>query len=277
MREIRVSIFHWLRYTALFVAVLVLACSETEQDTDDVAQSDQSLEPSDANSEDVAFDTIPAAEVGMEMAVEPEDASEPEEDAPVHDLWTDTGTDPDLGDPDLGGLDMGPEVCVVTESDAQGPYYIEGAPFKNPIFEEDEPGTRLIISGTIRGTDCQAVAEGVVDIWQTDADGVYPGANEGFRLRGKVAADEFGNYSFETVYPGLYEGRPRHVHLKISGEGFGTVTTQIYFAGDPYLWPVDSCGPPTCHSDDPLRIIELVSEMHDGEEKLVGSLDLVLP
>ncbi len=177
---------------------------------------------------------------------------------------------------DASGTDLEPMTCIPTQSDAQGPYYLAGAPFKNPIADPDEPGPRIVLAGHVGDTTCTGIAGAVVDIWQTDAQGLYPTAEEGFRLRGKVTADEAGNYSFETVLPGFYEGRPRHVHAKVSGPGFGTLTTQIYFAGDPYLWPNDSCGPPTCHSDDSDRIIELHEETINGVKKQIGALDFTL-
>jgi catechol 1,2-dioxygenase len=262
---------------ALAVAVALLSnCSGSSDDVDDTSFTDVSQDmmledllpvglDSGADFVDSASDddTVTAKDVGPpETAME--DVSPPET------------TTEDVGPPETATEDLGPVVCQVTSSDAQGPYYVEGAPFKNPISDPDEPGTRLVLSGTVSGTDCAGISEAVVDVWQTDAAGLYPSKDEGFRLRGKVAADENGVYTFETVLPGFYEGRPRHVHIKVSGASFVGLTTQVYFEGDPYLWPVDSCGPPTCHSDDPKRIVPLHSELVDGVEKQVGTLNLVL-
>ena len=46
--------------------------------------------------------------------------------------------------------------------------------------------------------------------------------------------------------------------------------TQIYFAGDPYLAPNDSCT--TCGSDDPARIIALIP----GDVTNFGRVDITL-
>ena len=41
-----------------------------------------------------------------------------------------------------------------------------------------------------------------------------------------------------TIVPGRYlngaQYRPAHLHLKVSGAGLRPLTTQLYFAGDPY-------------------------------------------
>jgi protocatechuate 3,4-dioxygenase beta subunit len=34
------------------------------------------------------------------------------------------------------------------------------------------------------------------------------------------------------VYPGLYTGRTRHIHVKVQPPGGPTLTTQLYFPGE---------------------------------------------
>ena len=80
----------------------------------------------------------------------------------------------------------------------------------------------------------------------------------------------------ETVIPGHYENgpgawRPAHIHVTISAPGHASVTTQLYFAGDPYLAPNDGC-PDACDSGDPDRIIAL----EPSEGKSVGTWRIVL-
>ncbi len=48
-------------------------------------------------------------------------------------------------------------------------------------------------------------------------------------------------YSFSTVRPGDYQiadsppdFRCAHIHVKLSADGFKPLTTQLYFADDPY-------------------------------------------
>ena len=122
--------------------------------------------------------------------------------------------------------------CPLTESNPQGPYYIAGAPYKEKFDEMS--GQRLIITGTVMNQDCDIVPNAIIDLWQTDSDGNY--YFEDFTLRGKVTADENGQYTIDTILPGSYSEdaitRPSHIHLKISAPGMTSHTTQLYFEGD---------------------------------------------
>jgi len=169
-----------------------------------------------------------------------------------------------------------PQVCAPTQGDAQSPFYLEGAPFTSQIAGPEEPGQRLRLSGRVLSPECAAIPGALLDVWQADASGAYPDADQGLRLRGRLLAGEDGTFAFETVLPGFYEGRPRHLHLKASADGFTPLTTQLYFAGDPYLWPNDSCGPPSCHSDDPARILKLVEVVEQGRAVLLGRVEITL-
>ena len=125
--------------------------------------------------------------------------------------------------------------CPLTESNPQGPYYLAGAPYKEKF--DELPGQRLVITGTVLNQDCQIVPNAIIDTWQTDSNGNY--YFEDFTLRGKITADENGQYTIDTIFPGSYsEGgvnRPSHLHLKISEPGMASHTTQLYFEGDEHV------------------------------------------
>ena len=70
-------------------------------------------------------------------------------------------------------------------------------------------------------------ARALLDVWQADADGAYD--NRGFRLRGHLFADADGRYRLETIVPGCYPGRTRHIHVKLQPPGGRVLTTQLYF------------------------------------------------
>ena len=91
-------------------------------------------------------------------------------------------------------------------------------------------GTRLLLSGTVVTTACRPVARALVDLWQADGEGAYD--NVGFRLRGHVFTDDQGRYRFDTVMPGLYPGRTRHLHVKAQAPKGRVLTTQLYFPGE---------------------------------------------
>ena len=98
-------------------------------------------------------------------------------------------------------------------------------------------GTKLTITGRIRSLgSCGGLAGAVIDAWQADDSGTYD--NAGNRLRGRFRADANGSFVLETIVPGWYLNgasyRPRHVHVTVTADGHAPLTTQLYFAGDPY-------------------------------------------
>jgi protocatechuate 3,4-dioxygenase beta subunit len=127
--------------------------------------------------------------------------------------------------------------CKLTESNIEGPYYKEGAPFKQVLREGlKEEGERLILSGKVLNVRCEPVEGAVLDFWQADSNGNYD--NEGFTLRGKVKTDKDGKYLLDTIIPKEYgQGiaiRPSHIHVKVGIPGQSILTTQLYFEGDAY-------------------------------------------
>jgi catechol 1,2-dioxygenase len=163
-------------------------------------------------------------------------------------------------------------VCEPTGSDVEGPFHEPGAPERTVLADANEPGERLIIEGTVYGPDCTSPVEGaLLDVWHADADGNYHDADVDYRLRGQMMSDANGTYRFETIRPGNYpmsgSMRPAHIHFTITKPGYAPLTTQLYFAGDPYLSPNDPCGN-TCNSGDPTLIIDLNNAQ--------GTFDIVL-
>ena len=126
--------------------------------------------------------------------------------------------------------------CKLTESDMLGPFYKEGAPFKQKLSEGVE-GERLIITGKVMDMRCQPIQDAILDVWQANSTGEYD--NEGFNLRGKVKTDTDGKYVIDTIVPKEYVAgdinRPSHIHLKVGAPNQPTLTTQLYFEGVPYL------------------------------------------
>ena len=127
--------------------------------------------------------------------------------------------------------------CKLTESDMLGPFYKEGAPFKQRLGEGVKEGERLIITGKVMDNRCQPIKGAILDIWQANSTGEYD--NEGFSLRGKVKTNNDGTYLIDTIIPNEYAAgditRPGHVHLKVAAPNQPILTTQLYFEGDPYL------------------------------------------
>jgi catechol 1,2-dioxygenase len=170
--------------------------------------------------------------------------------------------------------------CSPTTSDIEGPYYLPYAPSRSVLAGPDEPGRRLVIRGSVLATDCSKTISGaLLDIWQADTQGRYYNESENYRLRGKVLTDKSGSYELTTIVPGNYRQgagmRPAHIHFIATHPDFKELTTQLYFKGDPYLPPNDSCGD-ACKSNDTNRIIELKLAQKGVETWLEGRFDLVL-
>ncbi len=122
----------------------------------------------------------------------------------------------------------------------EGPFYTDNPPFlgNNKLAADSEKGTRMIISGRVLNLDCnEYLGDTIIDVWHADDTGAYD--NQGFKLRGYVKSNSEGFYLFETIYPGKYLNgssfRPSHIHFKITPPNFPTITTQLYFDGDPDL------------------------------------------
>jgi protocatechuate 3,4-dioxygenase beta subunit len=73
-----------------------------------------------------------------------------------------------------------------------------------------------------------------VDIWHADAAGNYSGfgAGSGSRtfMRGVQPTDARGIATFQTVYPGWYQGRSVHIHVKVHVRGNVAHTGQLFFS-----------------------------------------------
>ena len=117
----------------------------------------------------------------------------------------------------------------VTPAQTEGPYFKASSPERVNI-RGTAGGTKLVLTGTVLSTDCKPVARALVDFWQADGAGAYD--NSAFGFRGHQFTDAQGRYSLETVVPGLYPGRTRHIHVKVQPSGGRVLTTQLYFPGE---------------------------------------------
>jgi protocatechuate 3,4-dioxygenase beta subunit len=119
---------------------------------------------------------------------------------------------------------------VATLSQTEGPFYKPNSPERTSLRETGLSGTPLTVSGYVLSTTCQPIAHALLDFWQADSNGNYD--NIGFRLRGHLYTDKQGRYSLDTIVPGEYPGRTRHIHVKVQAPGKPVLTTQLYFPGE---------------------------------------------
>jgi protocatechuate 3,4-dioxygenase beta subunit len=134
------------------------------------------------------------------------------------------------------GASLAPTPECVDDDDAtlaqtEGPYYTPDTPERTMLRESGMRGTTLLLTGTVVDTDCRPVASALVDFWQADDAGEYD--NDGYRLRGHQFTDAAGRWRLDTVRPGLYPGRTRHIHVKVQAPNRPVLTTQLYFPNEP--------------------------------------------
>jgi protocatechuate 3,4-dioxygenase beta subunit len=150
----------------------------------------------------------------------------------------------------------------VTPPQIEGPYFTPNSPERVSLREPGISGTRLVLTGSVLTTACQPVARALVDFWQCDGNGIYD--NSGYRLRGHQFTDSNGRYRLETIVPGIYTGRTRHIHVKVQAPNRPILTTQLYFPDEP------------ANRTDRIFDPDLVIEMRDAEGGKDGSFNFVL-
>jgi protocatechuate 3,4-dioxygenase beta subunit len=117
-----------------------------------------------------------------------------------------------------------------TDSNALGPFFKPRSPKRRSLRRGGVKGIPLLVTGTVMSKSCKPVAGALLDFWQADGSGQYD--NSGFRLRGHQLTDRNGRYRLETVMPGLYPGRTRHIHVRAKAPGRSVLTTQLFFPGE---------------------------------------------
>ena len=138
-------------------------------------------------------------------------------------------------------LDITRNVCTLTCAATLGPCYYAANLVRRDITE-GETGLPTLLSFLIVDADtCQPIENASIDIWHTNAGGVYSApinqmCNPGNALartktftRGIQSTDGNGWAHFNTIFPGWYSGRTTHIHATIRRSGSEIVTTQFFF------------------------------------------------
>jgi protocatechuate 3,4-dioxygenase beta subunit len=132
-----------------------------------------------------------------------------------------------------GESDAATVSCILTPEQTEGPYYIAGEKLRRNITD-GRPGTPLVLRAfVLDATTCRPIRNAAVDIWHADAGGVYSGFGDGASsrtfMRGIQRTNAKGLAQFRTVYPGWYQGRTVHIHVKVHVGGSVVHTGQLYF------------------------------------------------
>jgi protocatechuate 3,4-dioxygenase beta subunit len=142
-----------------------------------------------------------------------------------------------LADDASGGnraVETGAVACVLTPELTEGPYYVAGEKLRRDI-REGHPGTLLSLHlRVLNAATCKPIKGAAVDIWHADAAGNYSafGSDTSSRtfLRGIQRTDKNGLAIFTTIYPGWYQGRAVHIHVKVHVGGSVVHTGQFFFS-----------------------------------------------
>lgn len=124
---------------------------------------------------------------------------------------------------------------------AQAPKVADmNAPWKITIAPKDEPGERLVVTGTVTDTEGKPVKGASLYIYHTDIRGHYSGETSDSnnpRLRGYIRTNSEGRYEYETIKPGPYPSArvPAHIHYVVTASGYKEKIFEIIFEGDPFI------------------------------------------
>lgn len=149
-----------------------------------------------------------------------------------------------------------PQGC--TESTVFGPFHVEGAPRYQlgDDIANGAKGTPCLVRGTVRGITGDPVPGAVLDVWQSDDDGLYDVQHEGLdhaQSRGVLTADGEGRFHFRSIVAvpyaiphdgpvgqmleatGRHPWRPAHLHFMIKAPGYQTLVTHVFRDNSDYL------------------------------------------
>ncbi|MEA2878626.1 MAG: hydroxyquinol 1,2-dioxygenase [Hyphomicrobiales bacterium] len=144
-----------------------------------------------------------------------------------------------------------------TPSTVEGPFHIPDAPevAHGADMAKGAPGIPCFVSGTVRGLNGEPVGGAILDLWQTDGEGLYEEQRRTAEpwMRGIYRSKPDGSYSIRTVAPisytipmdgpiGEFFGRttmshmrPAHIHFAISAPGYHGVVTHLFQKGDKFI------------------------------------------
>ena len=130
-----------------------------------------------------------------------------------------------------------------------GPFFDFGLiiPDGDVVAKPESSGRHIVIEGTVRDGNGDALQDALIEIWQANAAGKYrhpadqqdrplDPAFDGF---GRVATSALGEFAFKTVVPGRVpgpDGKPQAPHLAIGVLARGVLTrlvTRLYFEDEP--------------------------------------------
>jgi hydroxyquinol 1,2-dioxygenase len=146
---------------------------------------------------------------------------------------------------------------AATPSTVEGPFHVPNAPAMadGGDMAQGAPGIPCFLTGKVHGLDGEPIAGAVLDLWQTDGEGLYEDQRDvkGPWMRGLYRTQADGSYVIRTVAPIAYtipmDGtvgelmertnishmRPAHIHFAVSAPGYHGLITHLFQKGDEYI------------------------------------------
>jgi len=143
-----------------------------------------------------------------------------------------------------------------------GGVHYRPSPLRRNVVFSGLVGERLTLQGLVLDASCAPVNRARIDFWQANASGHYD--DTGTRLRSHQFTDRRGRYLLETILPGPYPGRTRHIHVKVRAPGGPTLTTELYFPGASF------------NDRDPYFDRRLLVRLSEAHHRLVARFDFVV-
>jgi protocatechuate 3,4-dioxygenase beta subunit len=121
----------------------------------------------------------------------------------------------------------------ITPQVPEGPFY-KRENLNRVNIVEDRTGTPLVYLFVVEDEHCKRVEGAVVDIWQCDAAGRYSDFKQENTvnrtwLRGFQKTNKKGECQFKSIFPGWYNGRITHLHVKVHINDKDVLTTNCFF------------------------------------------------
>jgi protocatechuate 3,4-dioxygenase alpha subunit len=135
-----------------------------------------------------------------------------------------------------------------TASQTVGPFFHLGMTYleRDNLVAEGLAGERVAIRGKVLDGDGKPVPDAMVEIWQADSSGRYPGeispqnsAGPRFLGFGRIETDENGDFGFTTIKPGRVpspDGSLQAPHIVVTLFSRGLLKpllTRVYFPDEP--------------------------------------------
>ena len=112
---------------------------------------------------------------------------------------------------------------------------------QNILADEHTAGKHIRLAGSVYDGNGNPINDALLEIWQADANGIYPHpadprhseADPRFRGFGRSHNEEGGRYEFYTIKPGERDGNAPFINLHLFARGLLLHTqTRVYFADE---------------------------------------------